>query len=172
MWKRILLEASIVAVQTVALIGLCATVGISRSDPKAQANSGRPLGLDLYQPEPADDPATPDKVRLGQPLFRDCLSQKTVRVPTSTAINPGACTDGPKGHLSDGSYWGHLIQRLTVRVAIDPSHRELFCVGISGQAVLCPLLSVEQICNLCQCPLQIDLSEALDPTCTTGLWRR
>ena len=43
MWKRILLETSIVAVQTVALIGLCATVGISRSDPKAEANSGWPL---------------------------------------------------------------------------------------------------------------------------------
>ena len=71
MWRRILLEAAIVAVQTVALIGLCAPFGIPRSDPKAEANSGRPLGLDLYRPEPADNPATADKVQLGRRLFRE-----------------------------------------------------------------------------------------------------
>jgi len=95
MWKRILLEASIVAVQTVALIGLCATVGISRSDPKAEANSGRPLGLDLYQPEPADNPATPDKVRLGQRLFRERLLSRNRSI---------ACDDchQPKRAFADG----------------------------------------------------------------------
>ena len=95
MWKRILLEASIVAVQTVALIGLCATVGISRSDPKAEANSARPLGLDLYQPEPADNPATPDKVRLGQRLFRERLLSRNRSI---------ACRDchQPKRAFADG----------------------------------------------------------------------
>ena len=73
MWRRILLEASIVTVQTVALIGLCATFGIPRSDPKAESSSSRPLGLDLYRPEPADNPVTPDKVQLGQRLFREKL---------------------------------------------------------------------------------------------------
>jgi hypothetical protein len=40
MWKRILLETSIVAVQTVALIGLCATVGVSGSGRKAERSPG------------------------------------------------------------------------------------------------------------------------------------
>ena len=95
MWKRILLEASIVAVQTVALIGLCATVGISRSDPKAEANSGRPLGLDLYQPEPADNPATPDKVQLGRRLFRERLLSR------NRSIACGDCHQ-PKRAFADG----------------------------------------------------------------------
>ncbi len=73
MWKRILAEASIICFQTVMLIALCATVGVSRSDPKAEANSGRPLGLDLYQPEPANNRATAEKVQLGQRLFRERL---------------------------------------------------------------------------------------------------
>ena len=73
MWKRFFVEASIIAFQTVMLIGLCATIGISRSDPKAEANSGRQLGLDLYQPEPANDPATADKIQLGQRLLRERL---------------------------------------------------------------------------------------------------
>ena len=95
MWKRILLETSVIAVQTVALIGLCATVGISRSDPKAEANSGRPLGLDLYQPEPADNPATPDKVRLGRRLFRERLLSRNRSI---------ACDDchQPKRAFADG----------------------------------------------------------------------
>ncbi len=73
MWKRFFVEASIIAFQTVMLIGLCATIGISRSDPKAEANSARPLGLDLYQPEPANNPATADQIQLGQRLFRERL---------------------------------------------------------------------------------------------------
>ncbi len=95
MWKRILLETSIVAVQTVTLIGLCATIGISRSDPKAEANSGRPLGLDLYRPEPADNPATPDKVRLGRRLFRERLLSRNHSI---------ACDDchQPKRSFADG----------------------------------------------------------------------
>ncbi len=73
MWKRFFVEASIIAFQTVMLIGLCATIGISRSDPRAETDSGRPLGLDLYRPEPADNPPTGDKVQLGRRLFRERL---------------------------------------------------------------------------------------------------
>ncbi|MCZ6655117.1 MAG: hypothetical protein O7D91_19075 [Planctomycetota bacterium] len=46
MWKRMLVEAVVIAVQTVILIGLCATIGVTGSDRKAKAESGRPLGLD------------------------------------------------------------------------------------------------------------------------------
>ncbi len=73
MWKRFFVEASIIAFQTVMLIGLCATIGISRSDPRAETDSGRPLGLDLYRPEPADNSPTADKARLCQRLFRERL---------------------------------------------------------------------------------------------------
>ena len=73
MWNRILAEAVVIAVQTVVLIGLCATIGVSGSGRKAEAESGQPLGLDLYQPEPVDNPATPTKVRLGGQLFRERL---------------------------------------------------------------------------------------------------
>ena len=95
MWKRILLEVSIVAVQTVTLIGLCAAIGISRSDPKAEANSGRPLGLDLYRPEPADNPPTADKVQLGRRLFRERLLSRDRSI---------ACVDchQPKPAFTDG----------------------------------------------------------------------
>jgi len=93
MWRRILLEASIVTVQTVALIGLCATFGIPRSDPKA--NSGRPLGLDLYRPKPADNPATPDKVRLGHRLFRERLLSRDHSIACGDCHQPKrAFTDG------------------------------------------------------------------------------
>ena len=74
MWKRILLEAAVVTVQTALLIALSATVGISRSAPSsARAESDRPLGLDLYRPVPEDNPVTPEKVRLGRRLFREQL---------------------------------------------------------------------------------------------------
>ena len=46
MWNRMLAEAVVIAVQTVILIGLCATIGVSGPDRKAEAESGRPLGLD------------------------------------------------------------------------------------------------------------------------------
>ncbi len=95
MWKRFFVEASIIAFQTVMLIGLCATIGISRSDPKAEANSGRPLGIDLYQPEPSKNPATADKVQLGHRLFREHLLSRDGSI---------ACVDchQPKRAFTDG----------------------------------------------------------------------
>ncbi len=71
MWKRFFVEASIIAFQTVMLIGLCATIGISRSDPKAAASPELPLGLEPYQPQPADNPPTADEVRLCHRLFHE-----------------------------------------------------------------------------------------------------
>ena len=73
MWKRFFVEASIIAFQTVMLIGLCATIGISRSDPKAAASPELPLGLEPYQPQPTDNPPPADKVQLGRRLFRERL---------------------------------------------------------------------------------------------------
>ena len=95
MWKRFFVEASIIAFQTVMLIGLCATIGISRSDPRAETDSGRPLGLDLYRPEPADNPPTADKVQLGQRLFRERLLSRNRSI---------ACVDchQPKRAFTDG----------------------------------------------------------------------
>ena len=46
MWNRMWAEAAVIAVQTVILIGLCATFGVSGSGRKAEAESGRRLGLD------------------------------------------------------------------------------------------------------------------------------
>ena len=79
MWNRMLAEAVVIAVQTVILIGLCATIGVSGSDRKPEAESGRPLGLDLYQPDPAGNPATPTKVRLGGQPFREWLLSRDRR---------------------------------------------------------------------------------------------
>ena len=39
MWNRMLAEAVVIAVQTVILIGLCATIGVSGSDRKAEADA-------------------------------------------------------------------------------------------------------------------------------------
>ena len=39
MWNRMLAEALVIAVQTVILIGLCATIGVSGSGRKTQAES-------------------------------------------------------------------------------------------------------------------------------------
>ncbi len=95
MWRRFFVEASIIAFQTVMLIGLCATIGISRSDPRAGTDSGRPLGLDLYRPEPADNPPTADKVQLGRRLFRERLLSRDRSI---------ACVDchQPKRAFTDG----------------------------------------------------------------------
>ncbi len=95
MWKRILLEASLVAVHTVILIGLCATIGISRSDRKAEAESGRPLGLDLYRPNPEDNPLTARKIQLGRRLFRERQLSSDASI---------ACVDchQPKRAFTDG----------------------------------------------------------------------
>ena len=93
-----LAEAVVIAVQTVTLIGLCATFGVSGSDRKAEAESGRPLGLDLYQPEPEDNPATPAKVRRGQQLFRDGLLSRDRRsLACDDCYQPKrAITHGPR----------------------------------------------------------------------------
>ena len=48
------------------------TVGVTRSAPgTARVASSRPLGLDLYRPEPADNPTRPATVTLGRSLFRE-----------------------------------------------------------------------------------------------------
>ena len=51
------------------------TAGVARSESPAlvtaRTESSRPLGLDLYRPEPADNPTVPATVTLGRRLFRE-----------------------------------------------------------------------------------------------------
>ncbi len=95
MWNRMLAEAVVIGAQTLILIGLCATIGVSGSDRSAEAESGRPLGLDLYQPEPADNPSTPAKVRLGRQLFRERLLSRDHSLACANCHQPArAFTDG------------------------------------------------------------------------------
>lgn len=95
MARQILLEGVIVAVQTMVLIGLCATIGIPQSEPKAAAHSERPLGLDLYRPEPAGNPTKSEKVRLGQRLFRERLLSRDGSIACADCHQPKrAFTDG------------------------------------------------------------------------------
>ena len=101
MWRRILAEGSLIAFQSMALIALCATVGISRSDPQAASTSEPPLGLDLYRPEPADNPASSAKVRLGRRLFRDrLLSRDRSRSKLASWLPPTATSSLPPGLLT------------------------------------------------------------------------
>ena len=72
----------VVSLQTILVVALSATlmscasrtVGVTRSATgTTRAAFGRPLGLDLYRPEPADNPTVPATVTLGQRLFRERL---------------------------------------------------------------------------------------------------
>ena len=75
MWKRILRASSVVLLLALfwATSMSCAsrTVGVTRSARTAGAAPSRPLGLDLYRPEPADNPTLPATVALGRRLFRE-----------------------------------------------------------------------------------------------------
>ena len=83
MWTRILRASMVVSLQGTLLFALSATlmscasrtVGATRSEHSepgtARAVSGRPLGLDLYRPEPDDNPTVPARVALGRRLFQE-----------------------------------------------------------------------------------------------------
>ena len=74
MWTRMLRTILLLALSATLTSCASRTVGVTRSAPRtAGAESGRPLGLDLYRPEPADNPTVPATVRLGRRLFRDRL---------------------------------------------------------------------------------------------------
>ena len=80
MWTRMRRASTVVSLQTILLLALSAplmscaskTIGVTRSEARtARAASGRPLGLDLYRPEPDDNPTVPARVALGRRLFQE-----------------------------------------------------------------------------------------------------
>ncbi len=100
-----MLRASmVVSLPTILLLALsttltcCAsrTVGVTRSAPRtATADSSRPLGLDLYRPEPDDNPTVPDRVALGRRLFQDRLLSRDRSLACVDCHQPErAFTDG------------------------------------------------------------------------------
>ena len=96
MWKRLLIETAIVAVQTALLLGLTATVGVDRGDQPIAAEWPRqPLGLDLYRPIPEDNPVTAPKVKLGKKLFSEKLLSRDRSLACKGCHQPKrAFTDG------------------------------------------------------------------------------
>ena len=95
--------AMVVSLQVTLVFGLlvgsmsCAnrTLGVTRSARTAGTESSRPLGLDLYRPEPADNPTLPDRVTLGQRLFRERLLSRDRSLACVDCHRPDrAFTDG------------------------------------------------------------------------------
>ena len=104
MWTRMRRASMVVSLQVTLLFALSATstscasrtVGLTRSAPgTARAESGRPLGLDLYRPEPADNPTVPSTVALGSRLFRERLLSRDRSLACVDCHRPDrAFTDG------------------------------------------------------------------------------
>lgn len=102
MWTCRLRVSMVVLLQTVLLVALlatsvsCASRTVMQSVPRAVgAESGRPLGLDLYRPEPADNPTLPATVTLGGRLFRERLLSRDRSLACVDCHRPEqAFTDG------------------------------------------------------------------------------
>ncbi len=111
MWTRMRRASMVVSLQTAMLLVLvlvlvamsmsCAsrTVSVTRSEPlepgSARAESSRPLGLDLYRPEPADNPTVPATVTLGRRLFHERLLSRDRSLACVDCHRPDrAFTDG------------------------------------------------------------------------------
>ena len=107
MWTSRLRTSTVVQPQTVLLVALLAmlmscasrTVDITWSSPPesetVRAVSSRPLGLDLYRPEPADNPTLPATVTLGRRLFRERLLSRDRSLACVDCHRPDrAFTDG------------------------------------------------------------------------------
>ncbi len=103
MWTRMLRVSRVVSLQTTLLLAFsttlmcCAsrTVGLTRSARAATVESSRPLGLDLYRPEPADNPTVPATVTLGRRLFRERLLSRDRSLACVDCHRPDrAFTDG------------------------------------------------------------------------------
>ena len=93
----------VVSLQVTLLFALLATsmscasrtVGLTRSARTAGTESSRPLGLDLYRPEPADNPTVPATVTLGRRLFRERLLSRDRSLACVDCHRPDrAFTDG------------------------------------------------------------------------------
>ena len=103
MRTRMLRTSMVVRLQVTLLFALlvtlmsCAgrTVGLTRSARTAGTESSRPLGLDLYRPEPADNPTLPATVTLGRRLFRERLLSRDRSLACVDCHRPDrAFTDG------------------------------------------------------------------------------
>ena len=102
MWTVRLRTSVLVSRQAVLLLALlatsvsCASRTVMQSVPRAVgAESGRPLGLDLYRPEPADNPTLPATVTLGRRLFRERLLSRDRSLACVDCHRPDrAFTDG------------------------------------------------------------------------------
>ena len=103
MRTRMLRTSMVVRLQVTLLFALlvtlmsCAgrTVGLTRSARTAGTESSRPLGLDLYRPEPADNPTLPAKVTLGRRLFHERLLSRNRSLACVDCHRPDrAFTDG------------------------------------------------------------------------------
>ena len=96
MWMRMLRTILLLALSATSMSCASRTVGVTRSAPRtAVAESGRPLGLDLYRPEPADNPTVPATVRLGRHLFQDRLLSRDRSLACVDCHRPErAFTDG------------------------------------------------------------------------------
>ena len=95
MWTRMLRAILLLALLATSMSCASRTVGVTLSARTAGADSGRPLGLDLYRPEPADNPAVPATVRLGRRLFRDRLLSRDRSLACVDCHRPErAFTDG------------------------------------------------------------------------------
>ena len=71
------------------------TLGVTGSSRTAGTESSRPLGLDLYRLEPADNPTLPDTVTLGWRLFRERLLSRDRSLACVDCHRPDrAFTDG------------------------------------------------------------------------------
>ena len=99
MWTRMLRRSSVVLLlalfwaTSMSCVGR--TLGVTRSARTAGAESSRPLGLDLYRPEPADNPTVPATVALGRRLFRERLLSRDRSLACVDCHRPDrAFTDG------------------------------------------------------------------------------
>ena len=111
MWNRMLAEAVVIAVQTVILIGLCATIGVSGSDHEAAAESGWPLGLDLYRPEPADNPLTARKIHLGRDLGFEELAAEAFGAELAKRSRGATYAITVTGRIADRSQRDRVLRR-------------------------------------------------------------
>ena len=96
MWTRMRRASKVVSLRTILLLALAASACATRSAPRTdRAESGRPLGLDLYRPEPVDNPTVPATVTLGRRLFRERLLSRNRSLACADCHRPErAFTDG------------------------------------------------------------------------------
>ena len=104
MWTGITRASMVFSLQAILLLALLAqlmscasrTVGATRAEVGTpRAVSARPLGLDLYRPEPADNPTVPLTVTLGRRLFGERLLSRDRSLACVDCHRPDrAFTDG------------------------------------------------------------------------------